>query len=331
MLGGGCATGNAGEPPRESRIRQSQSARPGQTLPPAVSSRESLRVIDEYVAAHNKAITDTDGPAWRGLLGEPLAATADARLRIGAGDPPERDTITLVNPVLLVPRLEAYPKWFVASAMERRGRRGTPRPSLLMFTRSGPESRWRLANKTITDHRLPKIATDRQGYVVTVPAETSAGLAVGLTDLAAGHAEYLAGGNDRRFAAGPYTSGWRANRAAWSRRLRAGGWRDTGTFSQTRYPVAALRTKDGGVLAWYAISRVDTLVPADGRTPDPRAVPPEVRGYLGADRRGRPVTGSRTEVRAAWLLLPVTYVPPAGQASVLGLTADLTSATTIEH
>jgi hypothetical protein len=326
MLGGGCAVGNAGEPPRESRIRQAQSAQAGRTLPPAVSPRESLRVIDEYVAGHNKAVTDTDGRAWRGLLGEPLAATAGARLRIGDGDPPERETITLVNPVLLVPRLEAYPKWFVAAAMERRGRRGEPRPALLMFTQAGPDAPWRLANKTITGHKLPKIATDGQGYAVTVPAETSAGLAVGLNDLAADHAAYLAGGDDRRFAAGPYTSGWRASRAASSRRLRAGGWRDTGTFSQTRYPVAALRTKDGGALAWYAISRVDTLIPAGGGAPDPRAVPPEVRGYLG-----RPVTGARTEVRAAWLLLPVAYVPRAGQASVLGLTADLTSATVIEH
>jgi hypothetical protein len=327
MLGGGCASGSAAEPPRDDIQRQAPPRPPGQAPPPAVSSRESLRVIDEYVAKHNRAVTDTDGRAWRGLLGEPLAATAGALLRIGAGDPPERETITLVNPVLLVPRLDAYPRWFVAAAMERRGRRGTPRPALMMFTRSGPDAAWRLANKTtITGQKLPKIATDGQGYALTVPAETSARLAVGLNDLAAAHGAYLTGGDDRGFAAGPYTSGWRAQQAETSRRLRAGGWRDTGRFSRTRYPVAALRTKDGGVLAWYAISRVDTLVAADGGAPDPRAVPSDVRGYLD-----RPVTGGRTEVRAAWLLLPLTYVPPTGQASVLGMTSGLTSATVIEH
>ena len=322
VLSGGCADESPAKPSHDRR----QGRTTGPSLPPAVSSSESLQVLDEYVAGHNKAVTGTDGRAWRGLFGEPLAETAGARLRIEHGKPPERDPITLVNPVLFVPRLETYPKWFVAAAMERSGRRSKARQTLLMFTRADPDAPWRLANKTIADQRLPKIATDGQGYAVTVPAETSKGLAVGLNDLAGSHAAYLAGGNDRRFAAGPYTSALRADRAEWSRRVRAGGWRDAAAFSRTRYPVAALRTKDGGVLAWYAISRLDTLVAAGRTAPDPRAVPPDVRGYLD-----KPISGSRTEVRAAWLLLPLSYVPPAGQVSVLGLTTDLASAATIEH
>jgi voltage-gated potassium channel Kch len=316
-----------------------------QGLRPVISSGESLRVIDAYVARYNKAVAAADGRAWHGLLADPMATVAGARLRIRHGRPPDRFAITLVNPVLFVPRLDAFPKWFMVAAMERVGTHGKPHQALMIFTRSGPEAAWRLANKTITSATLPKIATDGQGYAVAVSAEQSPDrLAVPLGDLATAHAAYLTnvttnvttGINNRgttgtgnttgTFAAGPYTSEWRKEQAAWARRLRGGGWRDAVSFGQTRYLSAALRTKDGGVLAWYAVSRLDSLFSARAsRRPD--ALPADVRGYLG-----RPPGGPRTEVRAAWLLLPLTYVPPAGgRPAVLGQTTGLTSAATIEH
>jgi hypothetical protein len=286
-----------------------------------------LQVIDDYVARYNKAVTAADGRAWRDLLGDPMAATADARLRIEHGRPPERRTIALVNPVLFVPRLDAFPKWFVVAAMERVGRHGKPHQTLLIFTRSAPGAAWRLANMTVTTAKLPKIATDGQGYAVAVaPDESSGRLAVALGDVPDAHAAYLTNTTAGTFGAGPHTSGWRADRTVWARRLRAAGWTDTVAFGQTRYPLVALRTKDGGLLAWYAISRVESLVAARRSAPDPDAVSPDIRGYLG-----KPVGGARTEVRAAWLLLPLTYVPTTGRPSVLGQTTDLTSATTIHH
>jgi hypothetical protein len=323
---GGCG-GDPGQRPAPGRqAADQQQLQAKQTTRPAVSSGESLQVLDEYVAKFNKAATGADGRSWQALLGEPLSATAGARLRIGHGRPPERRAIALVNPVLFVPRLDGYPKWFVAAAMERRGRTGRPHQALLMFTRSGPDAPWLLANRTITAQKLPKIATDGQGYAIAVTAATPGRLAVNLNDLAATHAAYLTSGSGSTFAAGPYTSAWRDGQSATSKRLRDGGWLDTAAFAQTRYPLAALRTKDGGVLAWYALSRVDSLVSASHAAPDPGAVSREVRDYLG-----KPPRGARTEVRAAWLLLPLAYVPPGGQVSVLGLTTDLTSADTIQH
>jgi hypothetical protein len=303
-----------------------------QALRPAVSPNESLRVIDDYVARHNKAVGAGDGRAWRGLLADPMATMAEARLRIGGGRPPDRLAITLVNPVLFVPKLDAFPKWFLVAAMERVGAHGKPHQALMIFTRSGPEAPWLLSNKTITSAKLPKIATDGQGYAIAVAAEQRqpARLAVPLGDLATAHAAYLTSGTGP-FAAGQYTSEWRTERTAWARRPRAGGWRDTVTFGQTRYPTAALRTKDGGILAWYAVSRLDTLFPGrTGRPPRPDAIPGDIRDYLGG-----PPKGARTEVRVAWLLLPLTYVPPAGagdgRAAVLGQTTGLTSAAAIRH
>jgi voltage-gated potassium channel Kch len=315
----------AGDGDGDGRAKREVAASQG--LRPVISPGESLRVIDDYVARYNKAVAAADGRAWRGLLADPLATVADARLRIGHGRPPDRLAITLVNPVLFVPRLDAFPKWFMVAAMERAGPHGKPRQALMIFTRSGPETAWRLANKTITSARLPKIATDGQGYAVAVSAEQSPErLAVPVGDLATAHAAYLTNGTTGTFADGPYTSAWRKERAAWARRLRGGGWRDTVTFGQTRYPLAALRTKDGGILAWYAVSRLDSLFP-DRASRRPESISADVRGYLG-----KPPGGSRTEVRAAWLLLPLTYVPPAGgRPAVLGLTTGLTSAATIEH
>jgi hypothetical protein len=294
------------------------------------------------VARYNKAVAGGDGRAWRALLADPMAAMADARLRIGHGRPPERRSIALVNPVLFVPRLDAFPKWFVVAAMERVGPHGKPHQVLMIFTRSAADAAWLLANKTITSAKLPKIATDGQGYAVAASADRPPGrLAVPLGGLATAHAAYLTKGAAGTFADGPFTSGWRTEWAAWTRRLRGGGWRDAVTFGQTRYPTAALRTKDGGILAWYAVSRVDSLVAGDrasrlgrsnkpgrpdGDAPDPGAISPDIRGYLG-----KPLGGSRTEVRAAWLLLPLTYVPATGRPGVLGQTTGLTSAATIEH
>jgi hypothetical protein len=327
--GGGCAAKDASDHGAAGRAKRDVAA--SQRLRPVISSGESLRVIDDYVARHNKAVAAADGRAWRDLLADPMATIADARLRIGHGRPPDRLAIALVNPVLFVPKLDAFPKWFMVAAMERVGPHGKPHQTLMIFTQSEPEAAWRLANKTITSAKLPKIATDGQGYAVAVSAEQPQGrLTVALGDLATAHVAYFTNGTAGTFADGPYTSGWRVERAAWARRLRGGGWRDTVTFGQTRYPPAALRTKDGGILAWYAVSRLDSLFPdraSRRRRSQPDAVPADLRGYLG-----RPPGGSHTEVRAAWLLLPLTYVPPAGgRPAVLGQTTGLTSAATIEH
>jgi hypothetical protein len=335
----GCAAKNASGSADGSGDRAKRDVATSQALRPAVSPNESLRIIDDYVARHNKAVAAADGRAWRDLLADPMATMADARLRIGGGRPPDRQAITLVNPVLFVPKLDAFPKWFVVAAMERVGARGKPHPALMIFTRSGPEAAWLLANKTITSAKLPKIATDGQGYAIAASAEQPPSeLAVPLGGLATAHAAYLTTGTGP-FADGPYTSEWRTERAAWTRRLRAAGWRDTVTFGQTRYPTAALRTKDGGILAWYAVSRLDSLFPdrasrrtrtgsgGSGGPLQPDAIPADIRGYLG-----KPPGGPRTEVRGAWLLLPLTYVPPAGgRPAVLGQTTGLTSAATIEH
>jgi hypothetical protein len=331
--GAGCAAKDAAGSGGAGRAKRDVAA--SQALRPAVSPNESLRVIDDYVARYNKAVAAGDGRAWRDLLADPMATMADARLRIGHGRPPDRLAITLVNPVLFVPKLDAFPRWFVVAAMERVGARGKPHQALMIFTRSGPEAAWLLANKTITSAKLPKIATDGQGYAIAVSAEQPppGRLAVPVGGLATAHAAYLTTGTGP-FAAGPYTSEWRAERTAWARRLRAGGWRDTVSFGQTRYPPAALRTKDGGILAWYAVSRLDSLFPdrasrqgRTGRPSRPDAISADIRGYLG-----RPLDGARTEVRAAWLLLPLTYVPPAGgRPAALGQTTGLTSATAIEH
>jgi hypothetical protein len=337
--GSGCAaTGGAADRAAKRDLPVSQRLRP------VISSGESLRVIDDYVARYNKAVAAADGRAWRDLLDDPMATMADARLRIDDGRPPERLAITLVNPVLFVPKLDAFPKWFMVAAMERAGQRGKPRQVLMIFTRSGPEAAWRLSNKTIPSAKLPKIATDGQGYAIAVAADQPPGrVTVPVGDLAGAHAAYLtngatgATGANATFADGPHTSDWRTERTAWARRLRAGGWHDTVTFGQTRYQPAALRTKDGGILAWYAVSRLESLFPdrasrqnrtgrADGAAPDRDAIPAEVRGYLG-----KPPGGARTEVRAAWLLLPLTYVPTSGRPAVLGQTTGLTSAAAIEH
>lgn len=294
-----------------------RAARTTPVAEPAVSPAESQRVLSGFVTRQNKAVLAGDGAAWRAGLTGSLEATAGAALRANQGRPPDRGQLSLLAPVLHVPRLDRYPKWFAAAATEQRvapeGR--TRRAVLLLFVRTGDAGRWLAAHRLYLPRgtKPPRAATDDQGYAAVPGAADK--LAISPDRVAAAHSDQITGrDNGPLFAAGPYTSGLRdaARRAATT--ARAAGGNVTLTVAPAKnLPPYALRAAGGGALVWYVLDELET------RTgPAAASVPRDVSAYLA----GR--TGAQVKIRR---LRPVlAHIRPKGDVQVLGTAPALVAA-----
>lgn len=282
--------------------------------PPAVSVGESTRVVDDYVRKYNEAVARGDAKAWRALGTDAIGATAEAQLRTNGGRPPRTAKISLVNPLMYVPRQAAYPHWFAVAAREHGSR---DRPVFLMFARKSAKAAWRLADRVYFTGRPPQVALDGQGYAIAVDPRSSSALAMAPDDLPGAQSEYLGGqGGDSKIAPGPYTSRWRAAERKRREVASAHGVDTTSSFKPTGYPVYALRTTTGGALVWYTLRRTTGYTATGDATAT--TLPPEVRAYLGRSPTG--------EVNAAWMWRSIAYVPPRGRASVIIQNVDLATA-----
>jgi hypothetical protein len=302
-------------PPAAEVPRQVDNADPA--AKPAISTRDSQRVLAGYMAALNRAVTGGDAAAWRAALTGPLAATAAATLRQGGGRPAAPGRYALLAPVLHVPRLTGYPKWFAAAAIEQRKAPGNTvqRPVLLLFVRRDAARPWQAAYRLYLPAKRPppRAAVDGQGYATTPGA--LAAPAVVPDRVPTTHAAYLNDGKPAGvFAAGPYTTGLRRAAERERARARAGGWRASQAAAAANHPTYALRAADGGALVWYAIEETRTLtgVPA-------AQVPADARAYLA----GR--TGRKIEIRR--LRTALAHVPPKGEVKVIAGQPTLISAT----
>ncbi|MQY07067.1 hypothetical protein [Actinomadura macrotermitis] len=262
---------------------------------PAVSAEESARVLKDWVARHNKALTSGEERDWRAAVTGALAAPVRARVRTyGALGAEAR--ISLRNPVFYVPRLSGGPRWFAVAALERSD--GRERQVLALFTRNSAKEPWLAAHWLTFKGRPPELAYDPQGYAV--PASDRG--------LPAAHAAYLTSNDQTGLAPDAFSTQARSG--------RSGDWTaPPGRFTPGPGPSHALRTRDGGSLVWYGLTQRQTLT---GGTAE--RLPGELRAYLtktGADPGGT--------VRATWQWLAIGYSPATGgKARVLGTSVSLT-------
>lgn len=290
---------------------------PAAAAKPAISTRDSQRVLGAYMATLNRAVASGDATAWRAGLTGALAATAPATLRVNAGRPAPPGQYALLAPVLYVPRLTGYPKWFAAAATEQRKAPGgtASRPVLVLFVRKDAAGHWLAAHRIALPAKQPppRAAVDGQGYATTPGA--LAAPAVVPDRVPATHAAYLNDGEPAEaFAAGAYTTGLRKAAERRKARARAGGWRATLTAAAANYPTYALRAADGGALVWYTIDETETLAGAPATQ-----VPADARAYL-AGRVG-------AQVRIRRLRSVLAHVPPRGPVQILTGRPTLVAAT----
>ncbi|TDD79473.1 hypothetical protein [Actinomadura rubrisoli] len=263
---------------------------------PAVTAGESLKILRDWTNRHNRAITSGDERLWRAAVIGGLAAPVSARVRT-YGRLPESATISLLNPVLYVPRQNGYPRWFGVAALERSN--GKDRQVLGVFVKTTAKDGWRAAHWLTFKGRPPELAYDPQGYAIPAPDR----------GLPAWHASYLASGDERGLVPDAYSAA--------ARTRRQGDWTAApGRFAPGPGPSHALRTKDGGSLVWYGLTQVQTLRGGTGPT-----LPGELRNFLAKNHMepGR-------SVQASWQWLAIGYAPASGMGRVLGESVSLTAA-----
>ncbi|WP_052865695.1 hypothetical protein [Streptomyces niger] len=213
---------------------------------PALSKAEAGKALKQFVAGYNEANTAKDPAATATYETGPLRDIDQAVIKVerrkGVGFGP----LELSDAKFVIPKMAGWPKFFVADALSnRKNTRWT-----LAFTRNGPQEKWKAAYLlTLPKNRTPEFATDKDGYAEAVPAgKGSGGLTIDPAKLSSTYATYLKAGEGDTFAPGPATDGLRRDRAAEADGLG----RHIDTVDQPyKFPAMALRTKDGGALAFF--------------------------------------------------------------------------------
>lgn len=277
---------------------------------PAVTAAQARGVYDAYMSQTASALAAGDQKAALALTQSTQWDTLSAAFRIAASRHATVRPYRYGTPAFYLPVQNGYPQWFVAS-VPRTAPAGSPASVagvpqsasgqvLMIFEKPGPMRPWQLTSSAQLQpgQRLPKLATTADGYVETAPLNDATTYrarpdVVGPLQAAVvddGPAAPAAAA----VAAGPLTTGIYASEAAI--KPPAGDVRQW-TLEGSRYDRFALRTADGGALAFYSMYlNATTEVPAElaesativpGK---PIAAPPEFAPLLKA---GAPVPRKR--------------------------------------
>jgi hypothetical protein len=163
---------------------------------------------------------------------------------------------TFEAPRFYIPRLAAYPHWFVVQA----ARSGDPdhKAVYMVFERARVVSDWKLAMAPTTykGARRPELSLDPDGYAMTVPA--TAPLAFPPGKLPAAHADVLSRGKksemSSRLSVDPFTTQLRKQDSDQIQRLKG-----TATAVLRHQPlkatlVCALKTTEGALVIYSTMS-----------------------------------------------------------------------------
>ncbi|MFJ4436272.1 hypothetical protein [Streptomyces sp. NPDC088923] len=248
-------------------------------LVPAATRGEAATALKRFRSAYNEAARDLAPAKDAAVLAGPFGAITQDTLRSRKAQNPaggaKASPLEVSDVRYLIPRQRGWPRWFVADTDTDRDVDDDPARDtrwLFLFTRSGPEADWRATYLAIlAPGEIPKFRTDGDGYVV--PATPGA--------LSRAYTTYLRDGRGARFAPGQHTTGWREQRA---RNAERPGWTiqwadepaDTGAFRPY-----ALRTADGGSLAFFASRHYERRTGAANVTvTPPLAAKPLLKGRV---------------------------------------------------
>ncbi|MCF6521859.1 hypothetical protein [Streptomyces sp. JJ36] len=234
---------------------------------PAVAKAEAEKVLKRFQRVNNKATEAYDAKLNATVEAGSLGAIDQAGLRARKKVHPEGDEdhtpLRLTDARFLIPEQAGWPKFFVADAESNRsdGR------WLLVFSRSGVEERWKATYlAVVAEEEIPEISVGEDGLAEAVPPGKQAGLTVAPGELSERYTDYLQEGGEG-FAPGPHTSDWREQRAENAEKpgVRT-EWADL-PAEPPQYPSFALRTEDGGALAFFTTHHHKKQTVAKGYTP----------------------------------------------------------------
>ena len=273
--------------------------------PPALSLDQAKSVFETYASADRKADSALDAGQLPAITtGSQLEMdTATYRTAKATGKKPETPTFT--EPVFYVPRIASGQRWFAVDTASTT--RGVEIRHALLFVEEG--GRWKLAADPQRGNASPikGVRLDDEGY-----AEAAVdNLQVAPADLPAAHASLLTQGPQaagaQNLAAGQQTTQTYDALQKVSKNLRKSGMTFTSAFTPAEQPAYALRTQDGGAVAWYALKQQEAYkgkkIPVSG----------ELAGLLPGGQI------ARKSLTSTSLLQYLAAVPQEGQVAVVGL------------
>ncbi|MGH3188624.1 MAG: hypothetical protein ACRDOL_15400 [Streptosporangiaceae bacterium] len=280
---------------------------------------DARAAYDSYLAASNAA-------AAQGNQAQGLALAADAQwavlhaqytaLASGGTPVPQYKYGT---PVFYVPALAGYPQWFMVATTRTQiagtgtGSAGTAAGAatrtIMVFERSAAGQPWTL-NGAATLHRaLPTIATDRDGYAISV-SHSDTGLLLPPDVVGPSQAGVVDEGPANPSAAvvgsGPLTTGLYAAQAAQSSSDSAHGWYYQWLLAGSPFDQFGLQTTDGGALVLYGMYLNTTTEHPGLVSGSPIPVPANFTPLLAA-----PTEVGYHAVYANWTFQYAAIDPPA--------------------
>ncbi|MGP3955372.1 hypothetical protein ACTWPT_05200 [Nonomuraea sp. 3N208] len=216
------------------------------------------------------------------------------------------------SPTLYVPRFAVDEKapWFSALAT-RNGR-----PTLLTFAKAA--DRWRLSSvaQLLPGQQLPEIELDAESFATALAPDDKT-VTISPQFMQPVHASVAetgtAGVTAGLLAAGPYTTEVAEQIASLRDKAKGNGYSYDSIFSADNFPVYALRTKDGGALIQYSLSRTTTTTTKTAED-DYIPVPESARWAISAPVLRRTLRLIETHQYA-------TAVPPLSRPSAAAVIA----------
>lgn len=255
VLVAGCGTGSS--TPRSSTAP---------AAPPPVGVPAATKLLQQYTSALDAATAQNAG-ALSGVEEPPASVASRAGLTVAKAQKIPVPSTSFVTPSFVFPRVTGYPRWFLAVAPQLQSDRVTPAPAYILFVQDGPSAPYRVAYRPLARDTsgLPALAQDSAGGAPAVTG--SQGLLVSPDVLARAYNDLAAGRRDAGVPLAPsdalgidLTGIFKAD--VQEQKSRGGALERT--LLPRVFPSYMLRTKDGGALAFTAVSVKDTLTPASG-------------------------------------------------------------------
>ncbi|MEV0594350.1 hypothetical protein [Nonomuraea cavernae] len=288
-----------------------------------VTAQETASVLEDYVKRNNAANKAKNDKLLAGYEGGSSlvidkAAYASSR-KLGRRDGYQPFGYT--KPTYTVPAVKEG-RWFLTTAYWKSKIGTAEEPTYLVFASAGDSWRQMYATDAFEGQvaaGLPEIATDASGTAEAVAHSDSSGLIMSPATFAKSYAAHLAGKGTEtsksRFAADWLTTDASSNRVKMSQYAKL----TESARPATVYPSYALRTADGGALAFTTIERTRRYDVHQG---------PQ-RNYVFRKDNGLLPGKYYTYMKTTELIQVVARIPPKtadlGQVEVIGSQGGITS------
>jgi hypothetical protein len=263
--------------PAATPSQQAPSVRSGGTAPAAAEPAALTKADAEHILASYWQVNNTANQSRSDTLLKTVEAGSSYSMDAGTyqmdrvTDPANRQytAFTAQNATYYIPRQPAgvYPRWFVARVTyaSLAAPQHATGAGYVLFTQAARNAPWK---NDLEPYMLPGtrpgpfIDTDAHGYAIAASASDETGLSVTSAQIQEATAESLDGSSAT--VKNPGNLADLRDETYFSGKLPAGS---TGTDKHsTSGRVFALKTADGGVLAFYALTAQLTLAPPTGQT-----------------------------------------------------------------